>query len=158
MRLRAARMPAAGDRLPAGCARHRWLESHCRPRRAWRGGSSDCATTLLALNRLWGLGLSARQLAAIGLRLGADVPFFLFGRNAWVEGVGEHAHARSACTPTLLAVAKPPAGVSTAASVHRPSGCAAIPALLYSRAFLEAGFAFRAQRLAARGADALPGY
>lgn len=53
------------------------------------GGSSDAASTLLALNRLWGLGLSLQQLLRIGLTLGADVPFFLQGRNAWVEGVGE---------------------------------------------------------------------
>lgn len=53
------------------------------------GGSSDAATTLLALNRLWQLGLTRRELMAIGLSLGADVPFFLFGRNAFVEGVGE---------------------------------------------------------------------
>lgn len=53
------------------------------------GGSSDAATVLLALNRLWGLNLSRKELMAIGLRLGADVPFFLFGRNAFVEGIGE---------------------------------------------------------------------
>jgi len=53
------------------------------------GGSSDCATTLAALNRLWGLRVSREKLAEIGLTLGADVPFFLFGRNAFGEGVGE---------------------------------------------------------------------
>lgn len=53
------------------------------------GGSSDAATTLAALNRLWGLQLAADQLAAIGLRLGADVPIFLHGHAAWAEGVGE---------------------------------------------------------------------
>ncbi len=53
------------------------------------GGSSDAATVLLALNRLWGLNLSRKELMAIGLRLGADVPFFLFGCNAFVEGIGE---------------------------------------------------------------------
>ena len=53
------------------------------------GGSSDAASCLLALNRLWGLGLTRTALEAIGLQLGADVPFFLRGRNAWVEGVGE---------------------------------------------------------------------
>jgi 4-diphosphocytidyl-2-C-methyl-D-erythritol kinase len=57
------------------------------------GGSSDAATTLLALNRLWKLNLPAPQLEAIGLTLGADVPFFLRGHNAWVEGIGEHNHA-----------------------------------------------------------------
>jgi 4-diphosphocytidyl-2-C-methyl-D-erythritol kinase len=53
------------------------------------GGSSDAATTLIALNTLWDLGLERAALARLGLRLGADVPFFLFGRNAFAEGVGE---------------------------------------------------------------------
>ena len=53
------------------------------------GGSSDAASTLLALNRLWGLNLSLDKLMDIGLKLGADVPFFLLGHNAWVTGIGE---------------------------------------------------------------------
>ena len=53
------------------------------------GGSSDAASTLLALNRLWDLHLSISQLAAIGLNLGADVPVFVRGQSAWAEGVGE---------------------------------------------------------------------
>ena len=53
------------------------------------GGSSDAATTLLALNHLWQTGLSRAQLMQLALPLGADVPFFLFGRNAFAEGVGE---------------------------------------------------------------------
>jgi 4-diphosphocytidyl-2-C-methyl-D-erythritol kinase len=53
------------------------------------GGSSDAATTLWALNRLWTLGLEPTKLAGLGLRLGADVPVFLFGQSAWAEGVGE---------------------------------------------------------------------
>jgi 4-diphosphocytidyl-2-C-methyl-D-erythritol kinase len=53
------------------------------------GGSSDCATTLAVLNRLWGLNLPPEKLAELGLALGADVPFFLFGRNAFGEGIGE---------------------------------------------------------------------
>lgn len=53
------------------------------------GGSSDAATTLVALNKLWGFGLNIVDLAAIGLELGADVPIFVHGRNAWAEGVGE---------------------------------------------------------------------
>jgi 4-diphosphocytidyl-2-C-methyl-D-erythritol kinase len=53
------------------------------------GGSSDAATTLLALNRLWGLALSREVLQNLGLQLGADVPFFVFGQNAFAEGVGE---------------------------------------------------------------------
>jgi 4-diphosphocytidyl-2-C-methyl-D-erythritol kinase len=53
------------------------------------GGSSDAATVLIALNHLWNLGLSRQTLMALGLKLGADVPFFIFGKNAWVEGIGE---------------------------------------------------------------------
>lgn len=53
------------------------------------GGSSDAATTLIALNHLWQAGLTRAELMALGLQLGADVPFFLFGRNAFAEGVGE---------------------------------------------------------------------
>ncbi|RZJ59654.1 MAG: 4-(cytidine 5'-diphospho)-2-C-methyl-D-erythritol kinase, partial [Acidovorax sp.] len=53
------------------------------------GGSSDAATTLLALNRLWGLHLPRAALERIGITLGADIPFFLRGRNAFVEGIGE---------------------------------------------------------------------
>lgn len=54
------------------------------------GGSSDAATTLLALNHLWKLHLPLSQLAAIGLPLGADIPVFIHGQTAWAEGVGEH--------------------------------------------------------------------
>ena len=53
------------------------------------GGSSDAATTLVALNRIWALGLDDRRLAALGLELGADVPVFVHGRSGWAEGVGE---------------------------------------------------------------------
>jgi len=53
------------------------------------GGSSDAATTLVALNRLWSLGLTRVRLMQLGLKLGADVPVFVFGENAFAEGVGE---------------------------------------------------------------------
>ena len=53
------------------------------------GGSSDAATVLLALNSLWQLNLSRKELMSLGLKLGADVPFFIFGKNAWAEGIGE---------------------------------------------------------------------
>jgi 4-diphosphocytidyl-2-C-methyl-D-erythritol kinase len=53
------------------------------------GGSSDAATVLMALNRLWQLNLSRAELLSLGLKLGADVPFFIYGTNAWAEGVGE---------------------------------------------------------------------
>lgn len=57
------------------------------------GGSSDAATTLMALNRLWRTGLSKTELISLGLQLGADVPFFIFGENAFAEGVGEELQA-----------------------------------------------------------------
>lgn len=53
------------------------------------GGSSDAATTLMALNHLWKGGLNREELMQLGLQLGADIPFFIFGRNAFAEGVGE---------------------------------------------------------------------
>jgi 4-diphosphocytidyl-2-C-methyl-D-erythritol kinase len=76
------------------------------------GGSSDAATTLIALNRLWGLRWSREALMALGLELGADVPFFIGGHNAWVEGIGER------LTPIDLpemrfAVVKPPMSLPT---------------------------------------------
>ena len=76
------------------------------------GGSSDAATTLLALNRLWGLGWPAAQLAELGLRLGADVPFFLGGHNAFVEGIGERL-TPLALPPLRYAVVKPAATIAT---------------------------------------------
>ncbi|MCU6432253.1 4-(cytidine 5'-diphospho)-2-C-methyl-D-erythritol kinase [Undibacterium sp. Jales W-56] len=57
------------------------------------GGSSDAATTLIALNHLWQCGLSRAELMVLGLQLGADVPFFLFGQNAFAEGIGEQLQA-----------------------------------------------------------------
>lgn len=83
------------------------------------GGSSDAATTLVALNALWGCGFSEDQLAEMGLALGADVPVFVRGRSAWAEGVGE------ALTPldlpeTHFAVICPPVSVSTAEIFSAP--------------------------------------
>ncbi len=85
----------------------RLLREHCGTRRGVEidldkrlpmggglgGGSSDAATTLVALNRLWGCGLDRDELARLGLRLGADVPVFVYGHAAWGEGVGEHLQA-----------------------------------------------------------------
>ena len=77
------------------------------------GGSSDAATTLWALNRLWGLGLNARELAGLGLQLGADVPVFIQGKAAWAEGVGEILTPVTLPEPWYLVVI-PPVSVSTA--------------------------------------------
>ncbi|MBX3716594.1 MAG: 4-(cytidine 5'-diphospho)-2-C-methyl-D-erythritol kinase [Burkholderiales bacterium] len=83
------------------------------------GGSSDAATTLLALNRLWGTGLDRAALQALGARLGADVPFFVFGRNAWVEGVGDRLTALD-LPPAWYLVLVPPVAVPTAAVFAAP--------------------------------------
>jgi 4-diphosphocytidyl-2-C-methyl-D-erythritol kinase len=77
------------------------------------GGSSDAATVLLALNRLWDLNLSREVLASLGLRLGADVPIFVFGQNAWAEGVGEQLQAVT-LAPAWYVVLTPAVHVSTA--------------------------------------------
>ena len=77
------------------------------------GGSSDAATTLIVLNRLWGTGLSRAALMALGLQLGADVPVFIFGDNAWAEGVGE-ALTPIALEPAWYVVLVPPVSVPTA--------------------------------------------
>lgn len=65
------------------------IEKHIPMGGGLGGGSSDAATVLLALNHLWGLNLSRNALMSIGLTLGADVPVFIFGQNAWAEGIGE---------------------------------------------------------------------
>ncbi|TVP90108.1 MAG: 4-(cytidine 5'-diphospho)-2-C-methyl-D-erythritol kinase [Thioalkalivibrio sp.] len=77
------------------------------------GGSSDAATTLVALNHLFGLGLSLQALAQLGLRLGADVPVFVQGHAAWAEGVGERLIPVEPDTPWVLLV-DPGESVSTA--------------------------------------------
>jgi 4-diphosphocytidyl-2-C-methyl-D-erythritol kinase len=83
------------------------------------GGSSDAATVLLALNRLWGLDLPRAELQALGLKLGADVPVFVFGRSAFAEGVGEVLTAWTP-KPASYVVLIPPVHVSTAAIFTHP--------------------------------------
>ena len=76
------------------------------------GGSSNAATTLIALNHLWGLGLAQNKLQELGLSLGADVPVFVAGYSAWAEGIGEILTPISLPTPWYL-VLFPEEGVST---------------------------------------------
>jgi 4-diphosphocytidyl-2-C-methyl-D-erythritol kinase len=83
------------------------------------GGSSDAASTLLALNRLWGLQWPLSRLLELGLAIGADLPFFLGGRNAWVEGIGERL-APLDVPPHWYAVVKPPTPIATAAIFGSP--------------------------------------
>jgi 4-diphosphocytidyl-2-C-methyl-D-erythritol kinase len=81
------------------------------------GGSSDAASTLLALNRLWDLNLDVATLAQLAVQLGADVPFFVHGRNAWVEGIGDRITpltGEAALPPQMFCVIKPEAGLATA--------------------------------------------
>jgi len=77
------------------------------------GGSSDAATTLLALNQLWSLHLSRKQLLELGLQLGADVPIFIFGQNAFAEGVGEELTSLT-LSPAWYLVLIPSVQISTA--------------------------------------------
>jgi 4-diphosphocytidyl-2-C-methyl-D-erythritol kinase len=83
------------------------------------GGSSDAATVLLALNRLWGLHWPRQRLLHLAAGLGADVPFFVFGRNALVQGVGEQLSALEV-PAHLYAVVKPAACLPTADIFNSP--------------------------------------
>ncbi len=115
--VRAARrlQQATGSRLGADIA----LDKRIPLGGGLGGGSSDAATTLVALNELWGTGLSRDQLAALGLELGADVPVFVGGRTAWAEGVGERLTAVE--TPARwFAVVHPGVAVATAEVFQAP--------------------------------------
>ncbi len=99
---------------------HISLEKRIPSQAGMGGGSSDAASCLLALQRLWGVTLPRDALLALALKLGADVPFFLSGGHAWVEGVGE------LITPITLPAAdflvvKPPQGLSTPAIFGSPA-------------------------------------
>lgn len=83
------------------------------------GGSSDAATALIALNHLWGVGLTEPQLAELGLSLGADVPVFVRGRAAWAEGVGERLTPVALDEPWFV-VLTPACGVPTRAVFEAP--------------------------------------
>ncbi len=84
------------------------------------GGSSDAASTLLALNKLWGLNWPVSKLLPLGLALGTDVPFFLYGHNAWVEGIGEKI-SPVLVPPNRFVVVKPNAGIETARIFGSPA-------------------------------------
>ena len=108
--IRAARALAAQSQTAVGVA----VELHKRiPMQAGLGGgSSDAATALVALNELWDTHLSIDELAAIGLQLGADVPVFVRGHAAWVEGVGERV-APADYRESVFLVIKPNANIAT---------------------------------------------
>ena len=105
-----------------GCTQgvHIAVEKHIPAQAGMGGGSSDAATCLLALNQLWDLKLGLPTLEKLGLQLGADVPFFLRGRNAWVEGVGEKITPIS-LPPAQFWVIKPASGVETSQIFASPA-------------------------------------
>ena len=114
--LRAARalQAASGTRFGADISIDKRLPSGA----GLGGGSSDAASTLLALNRLWGLDWPRERLQSLALGLGADVPFFVGGANAFVEGIGERL-APVAVPAQRFAVLKPAAGAGTRAVFER---------------------------------------
>ena len=83
------------------------------------GGSSDAATTLIGLNSLWNLHLSSKELMALGLQLGADVPFFIHGGNAFVEGIGEVIQAITLPEQSFIVIF-PNRGIATKALFEHP--------------------------------------
>ena len=91
---------------------HIGIEKRIPAQAGMGGGSSDAASTLLALNRLWNTNLRANELMQIGLQLGADVPFFVGGENAWVEGIGEIITPIK-LPPSRFLVVKPEEGLET---------------------------------------------
>ena len=122
------------------------------------GGSSDAASTLLALNRLWNLGWTRTQLATLGPQLGADVPFFVGGRNAFVQGVGEQLLPID--LPALdFVVVKPPAAIATAAVFSHPGLKRDTEADIVAGSPEEAGVASNNGGLPARWVqDLVPGF
>ena len=115
--LRAARALQAQSCCSLGADIH--IEKRLPAGAGMGGGSSDAASTLLALNRLWGLNWPLSRLLPLGLSLGADVPFFLGGRHAFVEGIGEILHPID-LPPQRFAVLKPAASIATAQIFSSP--------------------------------------
>jgi len=132
---RAARalQQAAGVRLGAAIEVHKRIPMGA----GLGGGSSDAATTLLALNELWDCGLSVAELAQIGLTLGADVPVFVEGFTAWAEGVGERL-TPVRIPPAWYVVIYPGVGISTREVFQSPELTRNSP-LITIRAFFESG-------------------
>ncbi len=108
--LRAARVLQQASGCPLGADIH--VDKQVPSGAGMGGGSSDAATVLLALNRLWGLDWPRRRLSELGLQLGADVPFFVAGHNAFVQGIGEQITPMRV-PPCRYAVVKPPQAIAT---------------------------------------------
>jgi 4-diphosphocytidyl-2-C-methyl-D-erythritol kinase len=103
------------------------------------GGSSDAASTLLALNWLWGLHWPRERLLGLGATLGADVPFFIGGRNAFVEGIGDRL-TPVALPPQRFAVVKPAAAIATADIFRSPELVRDTEPVILTGSFASAGF------------------
>jgi 4-diphosphocytidyl-2-C-methyl-D-erythritol kinase len=116
--VRAARALQQHTRCPLGA--HIGIAKSVPAQAGMGGGSSDAASTLLALNRLWKLNLPLQTLSQLGLTLGADVPFFLSGHHAWVEGIGEKI-SRVELPRARFVVVKPDAGLDTARIFSDPA-------------------------------------
>lgn len=119
--LRAAHALRAATGVTTGA--HIAIEKHLPSQAGLGGGSSDAASCLLALNRLWNTQLTLPQLSKIGLALGADVPFFLCGHHAWVEGIGEQLTpltGANSLPPARFVVVKPASGLPTPAIFSAP--------------------------------------
>ena len=108
--VRAARALKAYSGTPLGI--HISIDKQIPSQAGMGGGSSDAASTLLALNRLWRLNMGLDALLPLGLALGADVPFFLGGHNAWVSGIGEKMSPIE-LPPAQFLVVKPSQGLET---------------------------------------------
>jgi 4-diphosphocytidyl-2-C-methyl-D-erythritol kinase len=115
--LKAARLLQQNMPVPRGARIH--LDKVLPAGGGLGGGSSDAATTLVALNRLWGAGLELAQLAELGLQLGADVPVFVHGYSAWAEGIGEELEPLP-LPEDWFVVLTPPVQVSTARVFGHP--------------------------------------
>jgi 4-diphosphocytidyl-2-C-methyl-D-erythritol kinase len=133
--VRAARALQAAGGIRRGARLH--VRKHIPMGGGLGGGSSDAATVLLALNRLWGTGLDLDCLAELGLALGADVPVFVRGSSAWGEGRGERLQALE-LPPRWFLVVHPGVAVSTAEIFQAPE-LTRNSALITIRAFFEGG-------------------
>jgi 4-diphosphocytidyl-2-C-methyl-D-erythritol kinase len=133
--VRAARLLAESTGINTGAAIA--LEKRIPIQAGLGGGSSDAATVLVALNHLWGGGLSIDRLADLGLKLGADVPVFVRGLAAWAEGIGEQLTPMDFPEWSYLVI-QPPVSVSTA-EIFQASELTRDTPLTTIRAFLAEG-------------------
>jgi 4-diphosphocytidyl-2-C-methyl-D-erythritol kinase len=134
--VRAARALQAATRSSLGAEISVW--KHIPMGGGLGGGSSDAATTLLALNKIWRTQLTSEQIAAIGARLGADVPVFVHGRSAWAEGTGEKLTPVNLQPASWFVIVFPGVGVPTAAVFQAPELTRNSPPTTM-RGFLETG-------------------